>query len=57
MAPAWESEWKDFCDECQDLEEKRVEFIKDIMWTYANAVSTVCVTDDLVSTATSLVLC
>lgn len=49
MTPRWEEEWKDFCDGCQDLEEERLEFMKDNMWTYANAVSTVCVADDLVS--------
>ena len=45
----WEKEWKVFCDSCQDLEEERIEFIKDNMWAYANAVSTVCVSDDEVS--------
>jgi environmental stress-induced protein Ves len=42
----WEQDWKGFCDNCQDLEEERVEFMKDNMWAYANAVSTVCVSDD-----------
>ncbi|KAF8466521.1 hypothetical protein JB92DRAFT_3061254 [Gautieria morchelliformis] len=42
----WEKEWKVFCDGCQDFEEERIEFIKDNMWGYANAVSTVCVSDD-----------
>ena len=42
----WEQNWKSFCDSCQDLEEQRVEFMKDNMWAYANAVSTVCVADD-----------
>ncbi|KAH8096788.1 hypothetical protein BXZ70DRAFT_315867 [Cristinia sonorae] len=42
----WEVNWKAFCDRCQDLEEERIEFMKDIMWAYANAVSTVCVADD-----------
>jgi len=42
----WEQDWKAFCDTCQDLEEERMEFMKDNMWAYANAVSTVCVTDD-----------
>lgn len=31
------------------MEEERIEFIKDNMWGYANAVSTVCVADDEVS--------
>lgn len=42
----WEVDWKEFCDRCQDIEEERVEFMKDNMWAYANAVSTVCVSDD-----------
>ena len=42
----WEQDWKAFCDSCQDLEEERMEFMKDNMWAYANAVSTVCVSDD-----------
>ena len=42
----WEQAWKAFCDSCQDLEEERIEFMKDNMWAYANAVSTVCVSDD-----------
>ncbi|KAF7789306.1 hypothetical protein EIP86_000250 [Pleurotus ostreatoroseus] len=42
----WEVRWKDFCDKCQDLEEERLEFMKDHMWGYANAISTVCVADD-----------
>ncbi|KAI0031970.1 hypothetical protein K488DRAFT_50908 [Vararia minispora EC-137] len=42
----WEQEWKSFCDTCQDLEDERMEFTKDYIWAYANAVSTVCVSDD-----------
>lgn len=45
----WEHTWKAFCDSCQDMEEERIEFMKDNMWAYANAVSTVCVSDDEVS--------
>jgi hypothetical protein len=45
----WEQDWRGFCDSCQDLEEERLEFMKDNMWAYANAVSTVCVSDDEVS--------
>jgi hypothetical protein len=48
-AAEWEQEWKVFCDSCQDQEEERMEFMKDTMWAYANAVSTVCVSDDEVS--------
>ncbi|KIJ95110.1 hypothetical protein K443DRAFT_683294 [Laccaria amethystina LaAM-08-1] len=42
----WEQAWKVFCDQCQDLEEERMEFMRDNMWAYANCVSTVCVADD-----------
>ena len=44
----WEQDWKSFCDSCQDLEEERMDFMKDNLWNYANAVSTVCVADDAV---------
>jgi hypothetical protein len=47
----WEADWKLFCDSCQDLEEERISFMKDNMWAYANAVSTVCVSDDEVSSS------
>ncbi|KAF8963615.1 hypothetical protein BDZ97DRAFT_984324 [Flammula alnicola] len=46
MTQTWEKEWKDFCDSCQDLEEERMDFMKDILWAYANDVSTMCVSDD-----------
>lgn len=49
----WEKEWKDFCDSCQDLEEERVDFMKDILWAYANDISTICVSDDQVLSATN----
>jgi hypothetical protein len=42
----WEHDWKQFCDSCQDLEEERMEFTKDNVRTYTNAISTVCVNDD-----------
>ena len=45
----WEVEWKNFCDQCQDLEEERIAFMKDSVWAYTNAVSTVCVAEDDVS--------
>jgi len=44
----WEQDWKSFCDSCQDMEEERMDFMKDNLWNYANAVSTVCVADDAV---------
>ncbi|KAF5321999.1 hypothetical protein D9619_001619 [Psilocybe cf. subviscida] len=46
MIQIWEKEWKDFCDLCQDLEEERLDFMKDILWAYANDISTICVADD-----------
>ncbi|TFK50867.1 hypothetical protein OE88DRAFT_1680736 [Heliocybe sulcata] len=45
-ARQWELDWKAFCDSCQDMEEERMDFMKDNVWAYANAVSTVCVHDD-----------
>ncbi|KAG7091153.1 hypothetical protein E1B28_010206 [Marasmius oreades] len=45
-AAKWETDWKTFCDTCQDLEEDRMEFMRDNMWAYANSISTVCVADD-----------
>jgi hypothetical protein len=50
----WEREWKDYCDSCQDLEEDRMDFMKDIIWHYVNCVSTICVEDDLVRAQDSL---
>ena len=35
----------------QDLEEERLDFTKSSLWTFANIASTVCVSDDAVSTA------
>ncbi|KAJ3711571.1 hypothetical protein C8R42DRAFT_635459 [Lentinula raphanica] len=46
MMPGWERDWKEFCDRAQDLEEERIDFLKDNLWAYANAVSSVCVADD-----------
>jgi len=49
----WEREWKEFCDSCQDLEEERMDFMKDILWAYANDISTICVADDQVMSLTN----
>ncbi|KAG5219687.1 SH3-domain-containing protein [Salix suchowensis] len=46
ILPRWEQEWKDHCDRCQDLEEERLDFMRENIWAYANAVSTLCVSDD-----------
>jgi hypothetical protein len=48
----WEVDWKAFCDSCQDLEDDRMDFLKDYLWAFANAVSTVCVSDDDVRVST-----
>lgn len=42
----WNAEYKSFLDICQDVEEERQEFLKTNLWGLANAVSSVCVTDD-----------
>ena len=42
----WEQDWRQFCDSCQDLEDYRMDFTKDNVWSYANAISKVCVDDD-----------
>ncbi|KAJ7052329.1 SH3 domain-containing protein [Mycena amicta] len=42
----WQEDWKEFCDISQDVEEERMDFVKDVVWGYANAVSTLCVSDD-----------
>ncbi|KAG8990094.1 hypothetical protein FRB90_001914 [Tulasnella sp. 427] len=43
----WNEAWKTYCDKCEDLEEDRLDFIKDSVWAYANAISAVCVSDDV----------
>ncbi|KAF9029105.1 hypothetical protein BDZ89DRAFT_986209 [Hymenopellis radicata] len=45
-AKEFESHWKSVCDACEDVEQERGEFAKDVLWAYANVVSTVCVMDD-----------
>ncbi|KAF7297475.1 SH3-domain-containing protein [Mycena indigotica] len=42
----WQKDWKEWCDLCQDMEEERLDYVKDVIWGYANAVSTLCVSDD-----------
>lgn len=49
----WNKEWKSACDKFQDLEEERLDFTKSSLWTYANIASTVCVSDDAVSSVVS----
>lgn len=55
-AARWEEIWKTYCDWCQDLEEERMELMRDNLWAYANTVSAVCVADDEVGVKTSLSL-
>lgn len=57
ILPQWEDHWKDFCDKCQDLEEERLEFMRENLWAYANAVSTICVNIDLVCAFTLALSC
>src|SRR3954452_12509264 len=45
----WNREWKAAADKFQDLEEERLDFTKSSLWTFANIASTVCVSDDAVS--------
>lgn len=54
LLPTWEADWKEYCDSSQDLEEDRVDFMKDTLWSYANGISTVCVADDQVKTFVSV---
>ncbi|KAH8102219.1 hypothetical protein BXZ70DRAFT_930962 [Cristinia sonorae] len=42
----WETTWKGFCDNCQDLEEERSELMMDVIFEYANAISIATVEDD-----------
>lgn len=45
----WNRDWKAACDKFQDLEEERIDFMKSSLWTLANVLSEVCVSDDGVS--------
>jgi hypothetical protein len=42
----WVGEWKAWCDLAQDLEEERIDFTRNALWSYVNAVSLICVKDD-----------
>ncbi|KAG4302598.1 hypothetical protein PCK1_001182, partial [Pneumocystis canis] len=41
----WIREWKIACDKFQDLEEKRISFIKDGLWAFCAIISTACVSN------------
>ncbi|KAA8911951.1 hypothetical protein TRICI_003637 [Trichomonascus ciferrii] len=42
----WNKEWKHSCDQFQDMEEERIDFLKSNLWNYTNIISAVCVSDD-----------
>ncbi|KAI9625471.1 hypothetical protein H4Q26_016269 [Puccinia striiformis f. sp. tritici PST-130] len=42
----WNTQWKLFCDLIQDLEEDRIDFVRNTFWDYANAISAICVAED-----------
>lgn len=39
-------QWKNACDQLEQMEEERINFLKTNLWIYANIVSTACVNDD-----------
>ena len=43
--------WKAFCHSCQNIKVDRLKFMNDTLWTYMNAISTLCVDDKIVSPA------
>lgn len=42
----WTNQWKESCDELQDIEEERINYLKSSLWGYTNVVSTACFSDD-----------
>ncbi|KAM0750358.1 hypothetical protein T439DRAFT_326327 [Meredithblackwellia eburnea MCA 4105] len=42
----WNQAWRSYADLCQDQEEERLDFMKARMWDWANALSTVAVSED-----------
>ncbi|KAF5098625.1 hypothetical protein D0Z00_001968 [Geotrichum galactomycetum] len=42
----WTIQWKESCDELQDIEEERINYLKSSLWGYTNVVSTACFSDD-----------
>ncbi|KIJ36009.1 hypothetical protein M422DRAFT_51226 [Sphaerobolus stellatus SS14] len=46
MVKERDAEWKAFCDSCRDLEEARLDTLKDVLFKYANGVSAFCVRSD-----------
>ncbi|EMR11125.1 hypothetical protein PNEG_00721 [Pneumocystis murina B123] len=41
----WIREWKIACDKFQDLEERRLDFIKSSLWTFSGIISETCISD------------
>ncbi|KAL0953052.1 hypothetical protein HGRIS_007253 [Hohenbuehelia grisea] len=46
LASRWDHDWRDFCRQCQDLERRRMEFMQENIFAFANAFSSHYVTDD-----------
>ncbi|KAJ3125064.1 hypothetical protein HK098_000621 [Nowakowskiella sp. JEL0407] len=46
ISSAWVTDWKTVCAEALILETKRLEFLRDDIWDFANMLSSVCVSDD-----------
>ncbi|KAJ2609593.1 formin-binding protein [Coemansia sp. RSA 1365] len=42
----WFNVWRSACDVFQVLEEERLEYLKTVLWSYTNLVSSCCVADD-----------
>ncbi|KAI8344144.1 hypothetical protein BC941DRAFT_497486 [Chlamydoabsidia padenii] len=42
----WVDEWRSTCDVYQDLEEKRIRFVRSSLWAFANMMSSVYIVDD-----------
>ncbi|KAJ3080865.1 hypothetical protein HK102_002755, partial [Quaeritorhiza haematococci] len=42
----WEEDMRTCCIDCQKLEEDRIDYLRTHLWSYANMLSTVCVSDD-----------
>ncbi|KAI8320563.1 hypothetical protein GQ54DRAFT_290987 [Martensiomyces pterosporus] len=42
----WLHVWRSACDVFQVLEEERIDYLKNCLWTYTNLVSSACVADD-----------
>ncbi|KAJ3221080.1 hypothetical protein HK099_003797 [Clydaea vesicula] len=43
----WEEDMRTCCTDCQKLEEDRIDYLRTKLWTYANLISTTCVSDGI----------